>query len=130
MLLKVIAALALVCFASPSFAADSSALPPPTSVQDAPEAVETVPSKSPRTGGAASGPENTGDVELRVYRRDDGSIVEEHALHGRVYMIRVQPAGNLPAYYLYDSDGDGSFERRLPGDYKNISPPMWVIKRF
>ena len=93
MLLKVIAALALVCFASPSFAADSSALPPPTSVQDAPEAVETVPSKSPRTGGAASGPENTGDVELRVYRRDDGSIVE-----GPCTQTINAPLARLPWY--------------------------------
>ncbi|MDX8411828.1 MAG: DUF2782 domain-containing protein [Mariprofundaceae bacterium] len=104
-------------------------MPPPTSVQDSVEAVETASSESSLAGKDAA-PANTGDVELRVYRRDDGSLVEEHALHGRVYMIRVQPAGNLPAYYLYDSDGDGSFERRLPGDQKHISPPMWVIKRF
>lgn len=114
-----------------AFGADGSALPPPTSVSGAPEAKETVP---PEPSSAApvtdQGGDAAGETELHVYRREDGAIVEEHSLRGHVYMIRVQPAGNLPAYYLYDSDGDGTFERRLPGDYKHIAPPMWVIKRF
>ena len=51
-------------------------------------------------------------------------------MNGRVYMIKVQPPGGLPPYYLYDTNGDGRFNRRLPGDYKMISPPTWVIHRF
>jgi len=128
MRMKLFAALLAVCWLVSSLAAEE-ALPPPTSVPESPEAMAVVPSK-PAESDVESSPVDAGDVELRVYRRDDGTLVEEHALHGIVYMIKIQPPGNLPAYYLYDSDGDGSFERRLPGDYKHIAPPMWVIKRF
>jgi len=56
--------------------------------------------------------------------------VEEYSLHGHVYMIKVSPAIGTPPYYLYDNNGDGNFERRMPGGYKYINPPEWVIKRF
>jgi len=72
----------------------------------------------------------SGDVEIRSFTREDKAIVTEYARHGHVYMIKVQPAGGLPPYYLEDSNGDGHFNQRLPGDYKRIQPPMWVIKRF
>lgn len=75
-------------------------------------------------------PDDVDQIEVRSYEREDGSTVTEHAVHGRVYMIRVQPVEGLPAYYLYDTDGDGVMEKRLPGDYKRIVPPMWVIKKF
>lgn len=71
-----------------------------------------------------------GQVEVYSYRRKDGAKVEEYSVHGRVYMLKIQPVGGLPAYYLYDNDGDGVFERSIPGNYKPLSPPMWVIKRF
>jgi len=72
----------------------------------------------------------TGDVEIRSYTREDKSKVTEYSKHGHVYMIKVQPAGGLPPYYLEDSNGDGHFNKRLPGGYERVSPPMWVIKRF
>jgi len=71
-----------------------------------------------------------GDGEIRSFTREDKAVVTEYAKHGHVYMIKVQPAGGLPPYYLEDSNGDGSFNQRLPGGYKRINPPMWVIKRF
>jgi len=111
---------------------DSSELPPPTAVQDTPEARKTI---VPEGDNRATLQEelNTGKggaVDLRVYQRKDGTTIEEYSMRGRVYMIRVKPPGSLPAYYLYDNDGDGKFERRLPGGYKRTSPPAWVIKRF
>lgn len=111
--------------------ADAAALPPPTQAHDTPEARETVDAPEPETNlhKEFAAPDEE-DVEIRSYQRRDGATVTEHAIHGRVYMIKVQPPGGLPAYYLYDSDGDGTFERRLPGNYKPISPPTWVIKRF
>jgi len=109
----------------------SSELPPPTAVQDTPEARETI---VPEGGRATLQEElktgKSGAVDLRVYQRKDGTIVKEYSMRGRVYMIRVKPPGSIPAYYLYDNDGDGKFERRLPGGYKRTSPPSWVIKRF
>jgi len=72
----------------------------------------------------------SGDGEIRSFTREDKAVVTEYAKHGHVYMIKVQPAGGLPPYYLEDSNGDGSFNQHLPGGYKRINPPMWVIKRF
>lgn len=68
-------------------------------------------------------------VEIRDYQHTDGSIITEHRLHGVVYMIKVQPAGNFPAYYLYDNEGNGNFQRRLAGNKQPV-PPMWIIKKF
>ena len=70
-------------------------------------------------------------VDVRTYlRQADKATITEYSSHGRVFRIKVQPAGDLPAYYLEDIDGDGTFDRRTAGGYKRISPPMWVIKRF
>ena len=68
-------------------------------------------------------------VESHAYKDNNGATVIEHRLHGKVWMIEVQPAGNFPAYYLYDSEGNGNFERRIAGN-KQPSPPMWIIKKF
>lgn len=117
----------------PAYAAkDKPELPPPTTVKDTPEARETVPDERSDVNlqKELGSPKSTQGVQIRVYKRKDGATVHEYSVKGRVYMVRVQPSGGLPAYYLYDSDGDGTFERRLPGGYKRIAPPAWVIKRF
>jgi len=70
-------------------------------------------------------------VDVRTYlRENDKAQITEYSSHGRVFSIKVQPPGGLPAYYLEDDNGDGTLNKRLPGGYKHISPPMWVIKRF
>lgn len=125
-------ALIFACYALPVMAADSGdALPPPTAVKDTPEAKETVPDNSGSTDLRKElTPQQKKDgAQVYVYERKDGAKVEEYSMHGKVYMIHVQPPGNLPSYYLYDREGNGKFER-LPGNYKPLSPPMWVIKRF
>lgn len=106
-------------------AAEEPALPPPTDVQDTPAARETVEPEHP----PVAEPQLKGEAEVRVYKQEGGAKVEEYSIQGRVYMIHVQPPGGLPDYYLYDKDGTGVFVR-LPGGYKPISPPQWVIKRF
>jgi len=108
------------------------ALAPPPNMHDTPEARETVQSSSGEINlqKELGAPRQEGEVSVYSYKRKDGTTVHEYSLKGRVYMVRVEPVAGLPAYYLYDSDGDGIFERRLPGGYKRISPPMWVIKRF
>jgi hypothetical protein len=105
---------------------------PPTEIHDTEAAHETVDSEATQDlhedlsvpEGAVEG------TEVRSYTRKDGAEITEYSMNGKVYMVRVQPGGGLPAYYLYDSDGDSVFERRLPGGYKRPSPPMWVIKKF
>ena len=68
-------------------------------------------------------------VEIKRYHRKDGALVEEYSIGGRVYMVRITPKIGKP-YVLYDRDGDGVMETRLPGNQKKISPPMWILKRF
>lgn len=52
---------------------------------------------------------------------------EEYRIGGRLYMVKVIPKKG-PPYYLIDPNGSGVFVRSdLAPD---VSPPMWVIKRF
>lgn len=112
-------------------AEEEAVLPPPTEVRDSETARETFPAPEKEEDlEDALVPDDSEGVEVRAYTREDGSEVNEYSKGGRVYMVKVQPAGGMPAYYLYDSDGDGIFEKRLPGGYKRPSPPMWIIKKF
>ncbi len=109
----------------------NAALPPPTKVQNTPEAKETV--QPPGNGNALGKQFLTPDgkhAQVRILKHKDGATVEEYFRHGRMYKIKVSPAAGTPPYYLYDRNGDGSFERQMPGGYKYESPPEWVIKRF
>jgi len=119
---------------APSLYADEDILPPPTTIHDSDQARETIEEESGETdlNKELSAPESKGPdgSEVRAFTRGDGAEITEYSVKGKVYMIRVQPMGNLPAYYLYDNDGDGLFEQRLPGGYKRPSPPMWIIKKF
>lgn len=119
---------------APSLYAEEDVLPPPTTIHDSDQARETIVKDGGETdlNKELSAPENKGldGSEVRAYTRGDGAEITEYSVKGKVYMIRVKPSGNLPAYYLYDSNGDGVYERRLPGGYKTPSPPMWVIKKF
>jgi len=117
----------------PVLAADrSSALPPPTEVQNTPEAQETVqPLKDKGSLVREFSTTEAGkDVQVRIFKRKSGATVEEYSLHGRVYMVKISPSTGTPPYYLYDRNGDGNFTRRMPGGYKYINPPEWVIQRF
>lgn len=77
-------------------------------------------------------PEHIGkDVEVRAYIRDsDKAEITEYSRQGKVYMIKVDPPGDAPPYYLYDEDGDGQFRKQLPGGYKPLTPPAWEVKKF
>ncbi len=125
---------ALFFAAAPPFAAQAADVPPPPEVQDnhvgAQAYPDDTPEKAPDLNKEFEAPKEGDDVEIRSYQRKDGATISEYVSHGRVYMIKVQPQGGFPAYYLYDANGDGDFERRLPGGYKRISPPSWVLKRF
>ncbi len=106
--------------------------PPPTEIHDTKTAHETVDSKTPQNlNEDLSAPEGLAEgTEVRSYTRKDGAEITEYSINGKTYMVRVQPGRGLPAYYLYDGDGDGAFEQQVPGGYKRPSPPMWVIKKF
>ena len=55
--------------------------------------------------------------------------VEEYRLGGRLYMMKITPAGGSTPYYLVDNDGDGTFARQNSHD-TGLRPPMWVIHSF
>jgi len=130
-LLLPLAAIAFVAAPITTALADD-VMPPPTEIHDSDAARETVDNGDDQSlSDELSTPEAMEEgSEVRSFMRKDGAEVTEHSINGRVYMVRVQPIGNLPAYYLYDNDGDGVFEKKLPGGYKHPSPPMWVIKKF
>lgn len=115
-------------------AEDSTVMPPPTAVQNSPEASETVDRPSAPNRGALSDELNASkgstNVEIHTSVRQDGTRVDEYSRHGHVYMIKVSPPHGLPPYYLYDDSGNGKFKRLLPGVYKHITPPEWVIQKF
>jgi len=101
----------------------------PTSKHAAVES-ENLEETSNLTEALAPPTQNEG-VDVRTYlRENDQSKITEYSSHGRVFRIKVQPPGGLPAYYLEDENGDGTLNKRFPGGYKHISPPMWIIKRF
>ena len=134
-LLLTAAALAAALSLSPmAMAEEPDVLPPPTAIHDSDQARETIVSNEsePDLNKELSAPDASklDGAEVRSFTRDDGAEITEYSVKGKVYMIRVQPSGKLPAYYLYDRNGDGTFDQRLPGGYKRPSPPMWVIKKF
>jgi hypothetical protein len=70
------------------------------------------------------------NTEVRTYKgEDDDATITEYRSSGKVWMIKVQPAGDFPPYYLYDDSGDGTFKHRN-GVYEKKAPPMWILKRF
>jgi Protein of unknown function (DUF2782) len=115
-------------------AEDSAVMPPPTAVQSTPEASETVDSPATPHHDTLSDELNASkgetNVEIRTSVRQDGTRIDEYSRHGHVYMIKVSPPHGMPPYYLYDDSGNGKFRRLLPGAYKHITPPEWVIQNF
>lgn len=68
--------------------------------------------------------------EVNIIQREDKTI-EEYRVNGRLYKIKVIPKVG-PAYFLVDSDGDGSFEtRRIHSPLEpDIMIPQWVLFRW
>jgi hypothetical protein len=78
------------------------------------------------TAGAAAGTVTEPQVTVR---RNNGEVIEEYRVAGRLTMIRVTPAHGVP-YVLTDPRGDGSFSGRR--DSLEVPPtvPMWVLFTF
>lgn len=67
--------------------------------------------------------------EVKIIEQNDGKVIEEYSLNGRVYMIKVTQKG-FPPYYLIDRDGDGTMEEQVSEVPINLKPPSWVLKRW
>jgi len=96
----------------------------PAFAQDKPPQLEPLPDVPPP-------PENLQDEgtdpEVTITTRGEEKV-EEYRINGHLYMVKVIPKVGEP-YYLVDSKGDGVFSRYDPSN-KQLSVPMWVIKRW
>jgi hypothetical protein len=68
------------------------------------------------------------EPEITVVKRGQ-ETVEEYRMGGKLYMMKVTPAGGGTPYYLVDKNGDGTFARQNAHD-TGLRPPMWVIHSF
>jgi Protein of unknown function (DUF2782) len=68
------------------------------------------------------------EPEVTIVRRGN-ETVEEYRMGGRLYMMKVTPAGGGTPYFLVDHNGDGTFARQNSHD-TGLRPPMWVIHSF
>ncbi len=65
------------------------------------------------------------NVDINIIRRDHKTI-ETHSVNGIVYKVKVKP-DNAPAYYFYDTDGDGSLETRSNRELRETTVQQWKI---
>ena len=99
---------------------------PPALAQTRPPNLQPVPEPPPPPKGY----ELDGSTEPQVTIRKRGQeVVEEYRIGGRLYMMKVTPAGGGTPYYLIDHTGDGKFARQSGHD-TGLRPPMWVIHSF
>lgn len=52
-------------------------------------------------------------------------VVTEYRIKGKLYMVKIDPLTG-PAYYLFDTDGDGTLDRDDPPG-PNLSVPQWLL---
>jgi hypothetical protein len=120
-------ALTLIAFAAtgamtlPGIAQNAFAQNAPA--QNNKSAAQPIPEPPPPPPGFELDPAAEPQVTIRK-RGDD--TVEEYRMGGKLYMMKVTPAGGGPSYYLIDDRGDGQFARK-DGPGTGVRPPMWVI---
>lgn len=63
------------------------------------------------------------EPKVTIIKRDWATI-EEYSVSGQVYAVKITPTVG-PAYYLYDSDGDGRLDTRT-----DVNPEMPELNRW
>jgi hypothetical protein len=66
------------------------------------------------------------DVRIQSH---ENRVVEEYAVNGNVYMLKVTPTYGRP-YYLTDPDGDGEMEWRRNAAGLDVQPPQWALFKW
>jgi len=66
------------------------------------------------------------EPDVRIGRREKATVTE-YRVNGRIRAIKVQPDGDFPPYYLYDTDGDGRLDRRTSRFDRDLLVPTWVL---
>jgi hypothetical protein len=98
----------------------------PVSAQTRPPNLQPVPEPPPPPKGFEL--DNAMEPQVTIVKRGT-ETVEEYRMGGRLYMMKVTPAGGGTPYYLVDNNGDGTFARQNGHD-TGLRPPMWVIHSF
>ncbi len=126
---------ALLCavFISPSLLMAADPVMPPPHVESSgqvlhEDSIETL-DEAPNLRDELQEPDKNTAVDIRSYKRNDGTQITEYGSNGKVFQIKVQPPGGLPAYYLYRK-ANGEFERRRISGAKPTVPPSWILKEF
>ena len=97
----------------------------PTLAQTEPPTLQAVPEPPPIPEQLQSG--DVIEPDVRIVRRDQATITE-YRVNGRLRAIKVTPDDEgLPAYYLYDTDGDGRLDQRRSRFEADLMIPRWVI---
>jgi len=65
------------------------------------------------------------NVDINIIKRED-KVIETHSVNGIIYKVKVIPSSG-PAYYLYDTDGDGSLETRSNRELSETTVQQWKI---
>jgi len=86
-----------------------------------PPKLEPIPAPPPPSGAALDEP----NVRIPV---QEGDVVEEIKVNGRVVQLKVTPK-NGPVYYLVDPAGNGVWVRRNSVD-DGVRVPMWPVYTF
>ena len=64
------------------------------------------------------------EPEVTIIKSEE-KTVEEYRLDGKLVMVKITPAAG-PAYYLIDSDGDGTLDAQ-ENDPRSASVQQWEI---
>ncbi|HTD90416.1 MAG TPA: DUF2782 domain-containing protein [Burkholderiales bacterium] len=98
----------------------------PALAQTRPPNLQPVPEPPPPPKGYEL--DSAMEPQITIVKRGT-ETVEEYRMGGKLYMMKVTPAGGGTPYYLVDNNGDGTFARQNGHD-TGVRPPMWVIHSF
>ncbi|MCK4744376.1 MAG: DUF2782 domain-containing protein [Sulfuriflexus sp.] len=65
------------------------------------------------------------EPEVTIIQKKDATE-ERYSINGQVYAVKITPVGG-PAYYLIDSDGDGSLETTQDDIERGLNVPQWIL---
>lgn len=65
------------------------------------------------------------EPEVTIIQKKDATE-ERYSINGQVYAVKITPVGG-PAYYLIDTDGDGSLETTQNDIERSLSVPQWIL---
>lgn len=65
------------------------------------------------------------EPEVTIIKKKDATE-ERYSVNGQVYAVKITPVGG-PAYYMIDTDGDGSLETVQNDLDRGLSVPQWIL---